>query len=160
MAYVIIDMPSSHQQHSSDSMQKNNGDNRSLVSTGVGAQEKFVPIPKLLEKGASRLGVLVCGWVVLMLVQGGIFITLETKVRVSITVLFFLVCFRCWRYFYPEDTGSLTKATQSLSADNIQQLVIPIGFISRLFYGWNLISVMTCVVISMMRLTSQDFGQT
>ncbi|XP_078173083.1 uncharacterized protein LOC144566911 [Carex rostrata] len=160
MAYVIIDMPSSQQQHSSDSMQNNNGDNRSLVSTGVGAQEKFVPIPKLLEKGASRLGVLVCGWVVLMLVQGGIFVTVETKDRVSVTVLFFLVCFRWWRYFYPPDTGSLTEATQSLSADNIQQLAIPIGFISRLFYWWNLVSIMTSVVLSMMRLASQDFSQT
>lgn len=43
---------------------------------------------------------------------------------------------------------------------NMQQLPLPIRFISRLFYWLQLVSAMACVVLSMMRIASQDFGQT
>lgn len=104
MAHVI-DMTSHQQQISSDSNQNSNGDDKGREPAGEGALEKFVPITVLLEMVASRLGVLVCGWAVAMLVQGGMVITLETKDRVFVTVMFFLVCFRYWRYFCPQATG-------------------------------------------------------
>ncbi|KAF3338251.1 hypothetical protein FCM35_KLT17088 [Carex littledalei] len=110
---------------------------------------------------ASRLGVVVCGWAAAVLVQGGFVFMLQTKDRVFVTVMFLLVCFRHWHNFCPQATdGSLTEADRSLSANNSQQFVLPISFISRLFYWCKLVSAMTCVVLSMMRLASHDFGQT
>jgi hypothetical protein len=41
-----------------------------------------------------------------------------------------------------------------------EQLPLPIRFISSLFYGLQLFSATTCVVLSAMRLASQDFGPT
>ncbi|XP_078153234.1 uncharacterized protein LOC144548444 isoform X2 [Carex rostrata] len=164
MPDVIIEVPD-QQQLSSPLIQNNNGNDRSHTSTGVGAQEKSIPITDLLKMVAKMLGVVVCGWVVLVLVQGGMVGTVETKDRGFITMLFFLVCFRCWRHYCPQAPGSLTEATQSLSADylsipnDIQQLAVPICYIHRLFYCSRLVSTMTSIVLSIMRLSSQDFGK-
>lgn len=43
---------------------------------------------------------------------------------------------------------------------NMQQLPLSIRFISGLFYWLQPVSAMTCVVLSTMRLASQDFGKT
>lgn len=63
-----------------------------------------VPMLTLLEMTSSGLGVLVCGWAVVVLVQGGIVFTLQTVDRVFVTVMILFVWIRYWSYFWPQAT--------------------------------------------------------